>query len=102
MIRPLLSLLMVPSFALAQAPAPPPAEQLAPLARFIGGQWVVDGKWSDGRPLRARDVLEWGVNRATIHAKTLSPGTRASTSVTRTPLRGMRGRSACSWWTLPS
>ena len=35
-------------------------DPLAPLGRFAG-EWEVDGKWSDGSPLRARNVYAWGL-----------------------------------------
>ena len=34
---------------------------LAPLARFVGGQWVIHGHWSNGEALTARSVYEWGI-----------------------------------------
>jgi uncharacterized protein YndB with AHSA1/START domain len=69
-----LLLALSPCAAVAQAPGAPPTEHLAPIARFVGGQWVADGKWSDGRPFHARNVFEWGVNHATLHNKTFAQG----------------------------
>jgi hypothetical protein len=45
-------------------------DHLAPLARFVGGQWVVRGKWSSGEDLRARSTYEWGLGKKIITAKT--------------------------------
>jgi hypothetical protein len=45
-------------------------DHLAPLARFVGGQWIVHGKWSSGEELRARSTYEWGLARKIIAAKT--------------------------------
>jgi uncharacterized protein YndB with AHSA1/START domain len=69
----MLFVLILAKSALAQAPSPPP-EQIAACSRFIGGQWIVDGHWSDGKPLHARNVFEWGVNQATIHNRTFVSG----------------------------
>lgn len=43
---------------------------LAPLERFLGGQWVVNGHWESGEELHARGVYEWGLNHNFIRAKT--------------------------------
>ncbi len=43
---------------------------MAPLERFVGGQWVVDGRWDAGEPLHARSIYEWGVNQKMIKART--------------------------------
>jgi hypothetical protein len=43
---------------------------LAPLARFVGGQWVIHGHWSNGEALTARSVYEWGIANKIIVAKT--------------------------------
>lgn len=43
---------------------------LAPLERFLGGQWEVHGTWSSGEPLHARTVYELGVGGRFIQAKT--------------------------------
>jgi hypothetical protein len=43
---------------------------LAPLARFVGGQWVIHGRWSNGEDLKARSVYEWGIANKIIVAKT--------------------------------
>jgi hypothetical protein len=48
----------------------PATEALAPLARFVGGEWVTHGKWSDGTELHARATYVWGVNRKVILGKT--------------------------------
>jgi hypothetical protein len=44
--------------------------RLAPLARFVGGQWAIHGRWSNGEELRARSVYEWGIANKIIVAKT--------------------------------
>src|SRR5262245_40518108 len=46
-----------------------PADPLASLARFVG-EWTVDGKWSDGQTLRARSVMDWGLGKKILKAKT--------------------------------
>jgi hypothetical protein len=43
--------------------------KLAPLERFIG-EWVVDGKWADGSPLKARNVITWGLAKKIVQTKT--------------------------------
>src|SRR5262249_38735376 len=48
----------------------PATDPLAPLAKFVGGEWITDGKWSDGTELHARGVYSWGVNRKVILGKT--------------------------------
>jgi hypothetical protein len=55
--------------ALPAADAPAADDHLAPIARFIGA-WQVEGKWSDGTPLKARAVYTWGVNKKIIVGKT--------------------------------
>ena len=45
------------------------AERLAPLSRFIG-DWTLDANWSDGTPLRARAVYEWGLGGKILRART--------------------------------
>jgi hypothetical protein len=43
---------------------------LAPLARFVGGQWIIHGHWANGESLTARAVYEWGIANKIIVAKT--------------------------------
>jgi hypothetical protein len=43
---------------------------LAPVERFVGGEWTTDGKWSSGDELHARMVCEWGVGKKIIRTKT--------------------------------
>jgi hypothetical protein len=43
--------------------------KLAPLERFAG-EWVVEGKWSNGETLHARTVYEWGLNKKIMKAQT--------------------------------
>jgi hypothetical protein len=48
----------------------PAAENpLTALERFAG-EWVVDGKWSNGDPLHARGVYEWGLGKKILKART--------------------------------
>jgi hypothetical protein len=51
------------------ADAPPAGNDLAAFERFAG-EWVVDGKWSDGTPLHARSTYEWGLGKKILKAKT--------------------------------
>jgi hypothetical protein len=44
-------------------------DPLAPLGRFAG-EWEVDGKWSDGSPLRARIVCAWSLGKKIMTSKT--------------------------------
>jgi hypothetical protein len=46
-----------------------PTNRLAPLERFVG-EWVIDGRWSNGQELHARSVYEWGVGRQVLKART--------------------------------
>jgi hypothetical protein len=43
--------------------------KLAPLERFAG-EWLVEGKWSNGESLQARSVYEWGLGKKIMRAKT--------------------------------
>jgi hypothetical protein len=43
--------------------------KLAPLERYVG-EWVVDAKWADGTPLKARNVIVWGLGKKIVQAKT--------------------------------
>jgi hypothetical protein len=45
------------------------ANHLAPLERF-SGEWTVQGKWSSGDELQARNVYEWGLGNKIMTAKT--------------------------------
>jgi hypothetical protein len=68
-----LTLLVVPSVsacAQEKADGSTAADPIAPLGRFVGGEWKVEGKWSNGQELRARSVYVWGVNKKVIMAKT--------------------------------
>ncbi|HEV2946511.1 MAG TPA: hypothetical protein VGX70_03995 [Gemmataceae bacterium] len=47
----------------------PETNQLAPLSRFVG-EWTVEGKWSSGDELRARNVYEWRLGNKIIKSKT--------------------------------
>ena len=43
--------------------------KLEPLERFVG-EWVVDGTWTSGEALQARNVITWGLGKKILHAKT--------------------------------
>jgi hypothetical protein len=49
--------------------APPGGNELAALDRFAGA-WTIEGKWSDGTPLHARSVYEWGLGKKIMRAQT--------------------------------
>lgn len=53
----------------ANQPAAVAREPLACLDRFIG-EWEVEGKWSDGNPLKARTVYQWGLGKKILVTKT--------------------------------
>jgi hypothetical protein len=53
----------------ARADERPAADPAAVLGRFVG-EWVVDGKWSDGKALHARSVYEWGLGKKILRAQT--------------------------------
>jgi hypothetical protein len=44
-------------------------DKLAALERFPG-EWVVEGKWSNGESLHARSIYEWGLGRKILKART--------------------------------
>jgi len=48
----------------ADAPA-----ALQPLAALVG-EWTLDGNWSNGEALMARETMEWGLNRKFINVRT--------------------------------
>lgn len=52
------------------APAVTIAPELAPLSRFVGGQWVTNSPWADGRPLHARQVCTWALNGRFVNIET--------------------------------
>jgi hypothetical protein len=58
------------SLANAQEKATGKVEPLAPLGRFVGGEWVVHGKWNSGQELHARSVYTWGVGNKVLLGKT--------------------------------
>jgi hypothetical protein len=45
-------------------------DKLLPVARFIGGQWAIDGRWDSGEELHARSIYEWGLNKKFVKART--------------------------------
>jgi hypothetical protein len=53
--------------AAAQAKIDP---QLQPLARYVGGQWVVHGKWNNGPQLHAREIHELSLDGRIIRSRT--------------------------------
>jgi hypothetical protein len=56
--------------AVARPDDKPAAEdKLAPLQRFVG-EWEADAQWADGSPLHARDVIEWGLDKKILKART--------------------------------
>jgi hypothetical protein len=61
--------LTLPSSGTAEDKTAPSADKLQPLARFIG-EWSVEGKWSDGSELHARDTFEWSLGKKIINTKT--------------------------------
>jgi hypothetical protein len=61
---------MLTALAAADDKSPQQRNILAPLERFVGGEWVTDGRWASGDPLRARGVYEWGVGKKFIRAYT--------------------------------
>src|SRR5258708_1883947 len=66
----LVGLLMLASSARLPADEKPAVDsKLAPLERFVG-EWVVDGKWSNGEPLHARGVYAWGLNKKIMKSQT--------------------------------
>jgi hypothetical protein len=52
-----------------RASGQPPADKLAPLARFVG-EWEVNAKWSDGKTLQARNVYAWSLGKKIMTSKT--------------------------------
>jgi hypothetical protein len=42
---------------------------LAPLERFLG-EWEINGRWTSGDELHARNVIDWGIAKKFITAKT--------------------------------
>lgn len=56
----------------AQAPVITLDANLAPLQRFLGGQWEVHGTWSSGGALHARTIYEIGIGGKFIQAKTFA------------------------------
>jgi hypothetical protein len=65
-----------PASAVQSAPSGASAEQakaaelLATLEPYIGGEWIMDGQWADGTPLKAREVFEWGVGKKFVRVRT--------------------------------
>jgi hypothetical protein len=61
------TLLSADRLCAADEPASP--DKLAPLAPFAG-EWQIDAKWSDGRPLHARNLYTWGLGKKIMTSKT--------------------------------
>jgi hypothetical protein len=61
---------MITALAAADDKSPRQQNMLAPLERFVGGEWVTDGRWASGEALHARGVYEWGVGKKFIKAYT--------------------------------
>jgi hypothetical protein len=40
------------------------------LANYVGGEWRIDGAWTDGAPIHGREVFEWGVGKQFVICKT--------------------------------
>ena len=50
--------------------APPTDGPLAALVPFVGGEWVIDGKWTSGEALKAREVFTWGLGNKFVEVRT--------------------------------
>ncbi|MGH7179066.1 MAG: hypothetical protein ACREJC_16935 [Tepidisphaeraceae bacterium] len=50
--------------------APPVDDPLQSVVPYIGGEWRINGAWSDGRAIKARETFEWGVGKKFIVCKT--------------------------------
>jgi uncharacterized protein YndB with AHSA1/START domain len=60
--------------ATAQPSAPSKIDpHLAPLSRYVGGQWVVKGKWNNGTELNGREIHDWSLNGSVIRSRTFLP-----------------------------
>jgi hypothetical protein len=46
-----------------------PAGALAVVEPYVG-EWVIDGKWASGEPLKGREKFEWGLNKKFITCRT--------------------------------
>ena len=63
------------------ADEPTPADHLAPLARFVGGEWVGRGKHDADSDFRTRVVYEWGIDKKLLKAKSYLKGEGGETLV---------------------
>lgn len=45
-------------------------DALQVLAPYVGGEWRIKANWSDGSPLEAREIFEWGVGKRFVNCKT--------------------------------
>src|SRR3954470_7278587 len=50
--------------------APPTDGPLATLAPYVGGEWHIDGKWTNGESLKAREVFTWGLGNKFVEVRT--------------------------------
>ena len=73
-LLPLLCVAAVGPATTTESAAPDVPAPLAPLVEYIGGEWRIDATWSNGQPLRGRQVFEWGVGRKFIVARTFAHG----------------------------
>jgi hypothetical protein len=53
----------------SRADGPADGDKLAPLARFAG-EWEVNGTWSDGKKLHARNVYAWSLGKKILTSRT--------------------------------
>src|ERR1700687_1194632 len=44
-------------------------KKLAPLDRMLG-EWEINARWTSGEELHARNVIDWGISKKFITAKT--------------------------------
>jgi uncharacterized protein YndB with AHSA1/START domain len=69
------AMMMSPSGAAANAPdgagdrSVTADAHLAPLARYVGGEWVADGVLPDGQAFHAREVYEWTLDGRAMRAR---------------------------------
>jgi hypothetical protein len=60
---------LVPGESAPAGDQPAGDNKLAGLERFAG-EWIVDGKWSDGSVLQARTVYEWSLGKKILRSQT--------------------------------
>jgi hypothetical protein len=64
-----LGLLVSPLRADDKSAAKATDSNLAPLERLLG-EWEINGRWTSGEELHARNVIDWGIAKKFITAKT--------------------------------